>query len=143
MAPTYAAEPNGRFSFSFPATRRAGYVLRATAPPGYFTEWGLAPSLRAGRPNTGLVVPVRAPAWVRLQLVDEPPHSRVSLFISGYEGNGDRLYAPHDTVLIRPSLAGFVGKIIWVLTDEAGVDRQREQAVQPGALDTVLVRIAF
>jgi hypothetical protein len=144
VGPAYPADATGRFCFSFPrAGRRGSYLLRASAPPGYVTEWGLAPSLRTGHPNTSLVLPLRAPAWVRLQLVDELPRSRVSLFISGYEGSGDRLYYPRDTVLVRPSVAGFAGRIIWVITDEQGRRQQQEQAIRLGALDTARVRITF
>jgi|GEM_PF-1087255 len=139
-----AADAGGHFSFHFGAdSKTTAYLLRATAPPGYFTDWSLAPNLLAGRKNTGLVVPVLAPAWVRLQLVDEPPKSRVSLFVSGYEGSGDRLNSPRDTTLIRPSLGGFVGKIIWVITDEQGHDTQYAHDVRLAALDTLTVRIPF
>ena len=138
----YTADAQGRFSFHFEATSPSSYLVRASAPPSYTTDWGLAPSLTAGRKNTGLVIPMYAPAWVRLQLVDEPPKSRVSMFISGYEGSGDRLNYPHDTTLIRPSLAGFPKKIIWVITRQ-GIDTQYEQDVRPNALDTVTVHISF
>lgn len=137
------ADAQGRFSFHFDATTKSGYLLKASAPPGYLTDWGLAPNLTAGRKNTGLLIPMYAPAWVRLQLVDEPPKSRVLMFIAGYEGSGDRLYYPRDTTLIRPLLAGFPGKIIWVITNQQGIDTQFEQAINPAPLDTLTVRIPF
>jgi hypothetical protein len=110
---------------------------------GYFTDWGLAPKLTAGRKNTDLLIPVYAPAWVRFQLVDVPPKNRVSIFLSGYEGNGDRIYYPRDTAVIRPSLAGFSGKFVWVIRDEQGVDKQYSQDVNMIALDTLTVRVPF
>ncbi|MDB5235338.1 MAG: hypothetical protein JWR44_2331 [Hymenobacter sp.] len=139
-----AADAQGRFSFRFDATSTSGYIVMASTPLGHRTNWGLAPKLTAGRKNTGLVIPMYAPAWVRFQLVDVPPQNRVSIFFSGYEGNGDRLNYPRDTAVIRPSLAGFAGKFTWVIRDEQGVDKQYySQNVNMLALDTLTVRVPF
>ena len=109
-------DAQGRFAFDFDAASKSGYLLKAQAPPGYITDWAEAPELTAGRKNTGLVVPVLAPAWVRLVLVDEAPKSKISIFISGYPGSGDRLTYPRDTTLIRPVSADFARKITWVIS---------------------------
>lgn len=139
----YAADAQGHFSFSFDANSKTGYLVRASAPPGYTTDWAAAPYLTAGRNNEGLIIPMLAPAWVRLQLVDEPPKNRILMHISGYDGPGDRLNYPRDTTLIRPCQAGFSTKIIWVITNEQGTDKQYSQDVKLAALDTVTVRIPF
>jgi hypothetical protein len=144
--PVGAARPcdaQGRFSFAFDAQGQDSYLLLADAPPGYFTDWADAPALTSGRKNTDLTVPVMAPAWVRLVLVDEPPKSSVTMFISGYTGSGTRLNYPRDTTLIRPCNADFARKIIWVIRDEKGSPSQFEQDINPAALDTVTVRIPF
>jgi hypothetical protein len=135
-------DANGRFSFHFDADAEAGYRVRAGAPLGYFSE--LTPSLTAGRRNTGLLIAMYSPAWVRLQFVDEPPKSRVLIHTQGYEGSGDDLYDPRDTVLIRPLMAGFPLNILCVIT-ENGVERRNNLVVQPNPapLDTVTVRIPF
>ena len=135
-------DAQGRFSFAFDATSEAGYVLKAQAPPGYLTDWADAPALTAGRKNTGLTVPVLAPAWVRLILVDEPPKTSAMVYLSGYDGPGDVLNRPRDTTLIRPVLAAFQRKIIWGI-NETGVIKQYSQDVKLTALDTVTVRIRF
>ena len=135
-------DAQGRFSFAFDATSEAGYVLKAQAPPGYLTDWADAPALTAGRKNTGLTVPVLAPAWVRLILVDEPPKTNAMVYLSGYDGPGDVLNRPRDTTLIRPVLAAFQRKIIWGI-NETGVIKQYSQDVKLTALDTVTVRIRF
>ena len=139
----YPADAQGRFSFQFDATNQTGYILLADAPPGYFTPFYAGPSLTAGRRNDNLLIAMLAPAWVKLQLVDEPPKSRVWMYISGYDGPGDQLYYPRDSTLIRPYTAGFARKIIWVVTNEQGIDTQYSQDVKPAALDTVTVRIPF
>ena len=139
----YDCDAQGRFSFDFDAESKRGYLLKAQAPPGYFTDWDVAPDLTAGRKNTDVIVPMLAPAWLRFVLVDEPPKSRVSIFITGYSGNGDRLDYPRDTILIRPALANFPRKAIWVITDEKGIDTRYEQAMNLASLDTVTVRIPF
>ena len=137
-----ACDAQGRFSFNFDAQKTGGYLLLAQAPPGYRTDWADAPELTAGRRNAGLVVPVLAPAWVRLVLVDEPPKSRASIHIQGYEGSGQTLVYPRDTILIRPLLADFKTRMYWFITEQ-GQQRNLHQDIQPAALDTVTVRIAF
>jgi len=138
----HAADAQGRFSFAFDADSKTGYLVRATASPGYFTDWAAAPYLTAGRNNESLIIPMLAPAWVRLQLVDEPPKSRAVIYLSGYDGPGDVLYYPRDTVLIRPCQAGFPTKIIWGI-NSTGTIQQYSQDVKLAALDTVTVRIPF
>lgn len=138
----YPCDATGHFSFDFDAQSKYGYILKAQAPPGYITDWNAAPNLTAGRKNTGLVVPVLAPAWVRLVLVDEPPKSRVIISTQGYEGSGDLLSYPRDTTFIRPTFAGFKTSIAWFI-NEQGQNRQSYQEIQPHALDTVTVRIPF
>jgi hypothetical protein len=136
------ADAHGRFSFRFEADSKSGYIVMATAPPGYVTDWGLAPSLTAGRRNKGMVVPTYAPAWVRLVLVDEPPKSQVQMTITGYSGGGEALRYPRDTVLIRPIIVDLTKSVTWFIY-EPGRDRKETQAIQAGALDTVTIRIPF
>ncbi|WP_375416927.1 hypothetical protein [uncultured Hymenobacter sp.] len=138
----YPCDAQGKFSFDFDAEQQNGYLLTAEAPPGYITDWALAPQLTAGRQNKDVLVPVLAPAWVRLVLVDELPKSRATVYLSGYDGPGDVLSYPRDTILIRPALADFPRKIIWGI-NETGIIQQYSQDVKLAPLDTVTVRIAF
>jgi hypothetical protein len=135
-------DANGRFSFHFEANAEAVYRVRAGAPLGYFSEF--TSSLTAGRRNTGLLIAMYSPAWVRLQFVDEPPKSRVMIKTQGYDSTGDRLYDPRDTVLIRPTVAGFPLNILCVITENS-VERRTNLDIQPNPapLDTVTVRIPF
>ncbi|WP_187311454.1 hypothetical protein [Hymenobacter sp. BT188] len=114
----------------------------ATAPLGYVTDWGLAPSLTAGRKNEDLVIPMYAPAWVRLVLVDEPPKSRVTLNVQGYNGQDKWPYPARDTVLIRPILADLTNSVTWLIY-EPGQDRKVTYPFQVASLDTVTIRIPF
>ncbi len=136
-------DAQGRFSFDFDAQSKSGYLLKAEAPPGYLTDWAEAPELTAGRQNKDVLVPVLAPAWVRLVLVDESPRNKISIYLSGYEGNGDRLNYPNGPTLIRPAIAGLTNKIVWSITNERGSNAQYEQDIKLAALDTVTVRIPF
>lgn len=138
----YPADATGHFAFSFEATEQYGYLVLASAPPGYFTDFGAAPSLTAGRGNAGLLIPVLAPAWVKLRLVDEPPKSRVVIHVQGYTGSGETLTYPRDTVLTRPILANFKLSIAWFINDQ-GKESQSYQEIQATSLDTVTVRIPF
>ena len=135
-------DAQGRFSFNFDAESKNGYLLKAQASPGYITDWAEAPELTAGRSNKDVVVSVLAPAWVRLVLVDEPPKSRVVIHVQGYEGSGETLRYPRDTVLVRPLLAGFKANIYWFINDQ-GHDSSFNQSFEIAALDTVTVRIPF
>lgn len=140
---SYSTDAQGQFSFQFDADSKSGYLVKATAPPGYSTDWAVAPSLTAGRKNTGLIIPMMAPAWVRLRLVDVPPKNRVSIHISGYEGPGDQLNYPRDTTLIRPMVAGYATKIIWVIRDDKDSPTQYSQDVKLAPLDTLTIPISF
>ena len=142
VGPVYPTDAQGRFSFRFEAEAQPTYIVRAGSPLGYFTDWTRAPTLKAGRKNEQVRVPVLAPAWVRLQLVDEPPKSRVSMYLSGFRGDGQRLYYPRDTTLIRYGLAQYMKEIYWVITNQ-GVTTQYSQKIDPAALDTITVRIVF
>ena len=141
--PSYPTDAQGRFSFRFEAQAQPTYIVRASSPLGYFTDWIKAPELKAGRKNQNLRVPVLAPAWVRLQLVDEPPKSRVTIAITGYEGSGTQLNFPRDTTFIRPVFAGLTKEIYWLIRDENGKPTEASQKINPSALDTVTVRIPF
>ncbi|WP_375416926.1 hypothetical protein [uncultured Hymenobacter sp.] len=138
----YPCDAQGQFAFDFEAEQENGYLLTAEAPPGYITDWAVAPQLTAGRQNKDVTVPVLAPAWVRLVLVDEPPKSRVTMTITGYSGSGETLRYPKDTILVRPILAGLTPSIAWFINDQ-GQDKQSYQEIQTTALDTVTVRIPF
>jgi len=99
----------GNFSFSFPADAGRSYVLRATGGLGYYTDWGLAPALQGGQKNAGVQVPVYAPAWVRVDLVDEPPpQPRVDLR-AGIRGGGRHIcHAPRHRRGAEPLCLGSV-----------------------------------
>lgn len=138
----YPTDASGHFSFRFEAESKSSYLIKATAPRGYFTQWGEAPDVAGGRKHKGLVVPMLAPAWAHIKIVDVPPKNRISMHISGFAGNGLQLYYPRDTTFSLPLVAGFAGKIIWIIR-EGGVDRQYSQDIRPAALDTVIVPITF
>ena len=140
----YPADATGHFTFNFEAYNKTGYILSASAPPGYITDWTLAPSLTAGRNNKDLLIPTYAPAWVRLNLVNTSHRKRYSIIIQGYSGSGEIIPNPKDTVLIRRILAIPNTSISWGIIDQAtGNTSQDYQSIQPSALDTVLVRIPF
>jgi hypothetical protein len=133
----------GNFSFSFPADAGRSYVLRATGGLGYYTDWGLAPTLQGGQKNAGVQVPVYAPAWVRVDLVDEPPRSRVWIDLWGWEGGSMQLALPRDTVFVFPYFAGTNRLLMSELTNEQGVRTRVSRTLTLAPLDTQRVRIAF
>ncbi|NVO32476.1 peptidase associated/transthyretin-like domain-containing protein [Hymenobacter lapidiphilus] len=146
VGPSYATDGQGRFSFRFEAESEPTYIVRASSELGHFTDRTRAPDVKAGRKNEQVRVPVLAPAWVRIQLVDEPPKSRVSMYVSGYEGDGDRINFPGDTTFIRYGLAHLTKNIYWVISDYTSsptVVTEFRKQIDAAALDTVTVRIVF
>lgn len=135
-------DAQGRFSFRFDADSEGGFIVKATAPPGYITDWGMAPRLTAGRRNKDLVVPMYAPAWVRLVLVDEPPKSLARVDVQGYNGQDRWPYPARDTIVIRPVLSDVDNAVTWWIY-EGGQERKVTYPFQAGPLDTVTVRIPF
>ncbi len=143
VGPSYPTDAQGRFSFRFEADAQPTYIVRAGSPLGHFTDRTRAPTLKAGRKNEQVRVPVLAPAWVRLQLVDEPPKSRIQLYIAGYSGSSEKFSYPRDTTFIRTISAQYTKVISWGIIDEQGVTTQSYQNINAAALDTVTVRIVF
>ncbi|WP_151087117.1 carboxypeptidase-like regulatory domain-containing protein [Hymenobacter baengnokdamensis] len=141
----FPADKQGHFAFDFNADNKFGYLLMASAPPGYITDWGRAPSLTAGRANGDITIPTYAPAWFKLQLMNTSHLKRYSITIQGYSGSGELIYNPKDTVLIRPTQAiGVKTSVAWGIIDQAtGSSSQGYQEVKPGPLDTVAVQIPF
>jgi hypothetical protein len=133
------ADANGRFSLNFEAQKESGYPLMAYTAIGPY--------------NDNLVVPVNAPAWVRIHVVDELPRNQAEVFMYGYGGGGepggqgDRLRYPRDTVLVRELLAEEPALgVYWCSTDlvtGTGADKIISQHFNISPLDTTDLRIAF
>ncbi|AMR27596.1 hypothetical protein A0257_11140 [Hymenobacter psoromatis] len=145
----YPADATGHFTFNFDADSKTGYLLLANAPPGYSTDWALAPSLTAGRKNEGLVIPTYAPTWLKLRLINTSHKKQYSISIQGYAGaaiggQGDFFYDPRDTTLIRTTQAIYYPtSVSWFITGRDGSTSQNYQSINPGPLDTTTVRIPF
>ena len=133
----------GRFRFSFPALAKHEYILRADeAGLGYFTDWALAPALQGGHKNEDLRLPVYAPVWIQLDLVDEAPRSRIRIFFSGF-GGGHQINYPRDTAIVFPYLSNQESFIYWRITNERGQETTDRRTFTIAPLDTQRVRIAF
>lgn len=138
----HVADANGAFVFSFDAKEAHHYFLCASGAPNYLNALGRETNIEGGRANKDQRVPVYARAWVRVQLVDEPPKSDVYISVQGFENDGISLHHPRDTVFVRWTLAGFKPSIAWFI-NEQGKERQSYVQIQPTPLDTVTVRIPF
>jgi hypothetical protein len=145
------ADSAGRFSLRFEAKKESGYALMAYTDIGHYTPSALAELVTSGRRNTDLVVPVNAPAWVRIHVVDELPRNQVIFFMQRYGGGGnpggqsDRLVFPRDTFLVRSLLAEdpTSGPAWWINDQGTGVETHGIQYLNIPPLDTVDLRIAF
>ncbi|MBW3127363.1 carboxypeptidase-like regulatory domain-containing protein [Hymenobacter profundi] len=140
---SYPTDAQGRFRFRFETEDASDYIVRASTPLGHFTDWLKAPSLKGGRQNQGLQVPVLAPAWIKVQLVDEPPKSRVRIFFSGFGGGGYTLNFPRDTSVVFPYYNTTEGFIYWRITPDLSPEVTGQHILPLIPLDTVTVRIPF
>ncbi|GAA4391585.1 hypothetical protein [Hymenobacter koreensis] len=140
-----ACDAQGRFSFA--AEPPGGHlIVMAGSAQGHFSSYGEVPAVRAGRRNRDLRVPVQAPAWLRVRLTDEPPASRVWLFVGGFglsSANHISIALPRDTTVLRPIVAGQDRRIVWHITDIQAVKREYSREVNVPALDTLTLDIRF
>ncbi|MCB2378520.1 carboxypeptidase-like regulatory domain-containing protein [Hymenobacter sp. BT635] len=143
VAEPHTADAEGNFSFAFLPDPAASYLLLATAPPGYYTIWGEAPTVRRRQPAANLRLPVQAPAYLRIRLLDEPPRSRVWLTVSGYAGPADEFAAPASQTYVRRIDAREPRYIAWSVRDTTGRRTDGAQQVRVTALDTLSITIRF
>lgn len=137
----YVADGQGRFAFTFNAESHGLYGLRAE---GTYYLNGPNVSLHNGQVNEDVRVKVYAATWLRFQLVDELPKGDTrGLYITGYDDQGVRLNNPHDTILVRQGVIGFINPLYWSVIDSKGVETSSRQNVNPRPLDTLTVRIPF
>ncbi|MDU0369331.1 hypothetical protein ACFPAF_02895 [Hymenobacter endophyticus] len=66
------ADANGRFSFQFEAAEGTSYLLKAFSKAGHASKWGQEPNVEEGRKNKNLVIPVAAPAWLKIRVEQRP-----------------------------------------------------------------------
>ncbi|UOQ53948.1 hypothetical protein [Hymenobacter cellulosivorans] len=140
---THAADAQGRFSFDAVLPKRAHFLLLAQAPPAYHTLWSEAPVLSRRHPREGLRVPVQAPAYLRLHLLDDPPSSRAIIRVYGYGSNVDEFNYPVTSTHIRMLDAGEKRRINWEIQAENGQKLTGGQDLLVPSLDTQTVTIHF
>lgn len=139
----HAADAQGRFSFALNAQPHTSYILRASRAPGYVTNWGHQLYLQNGRKNATLRLPVQAPAWIRLHLVDEGPKSQVRMFFSGFGGGGYTLTYPRDTSLVFSYQAETPAFLYWRITPDRLPEVTGQRLIALAPLDTMTVRVPF
>jgi len=141
---TFPADAQGRFSLSFEASANRNYTLLAYTASGYASGYGDAPLLNAGRKNDNVIVKTAAPAWVKINCVDDPPLSKLGLYTGGYDGSGDNQYVgPGNFSYVRPIGSNSPGQIYCELTDEKGNSTVIKQPVNVANFDTATVTIHF
>ena len=138
------ADAQGRFSLSFEAKKPVNYTLFASTPSGYASDYGDSPILKNGGKNDNLLVKTAAPAWVKINCVDDPPASRVGLYTGGYNGSGDnQMIGPGNFSFVRPIGSNSPGEIYSELTDDKGKAIISKKPVNVANFDTVTVTIHF
>jgi hypothetical protein len=141
---SWQADENGNFEFGFEGDEDYSYVLMASTPLGYYTPWNNAPRLTSGRKNKELKVPAQAPAWVRVNLVDESPLGTIRFSIWGFK---DDFYGPiypiADTSFVKRVDGGIESSIHYAINNASGNAPIHHVSVSPNALDTTSITIQF
>jgi len=138
------ADAQGRFSLSFEAKKPVNYTLFASTPSGYASDYGDSPILKNGGKNDNLLVKTAAPAWVKINCVDDPPLAKVGLETWGYSGSGERQnVGPGNFSFVRPTLSNLSTQINWRIADVQGNITTGAQPYKISNFDTVTVTIHF
>lgn len=141
---SFPADAQGRFSLSFEAKQPVNYTLFASTPSGYASDYGDSPILKNGSKNDNLLVKTAAPAWVKINCVDDPPASRVGLTTAGYIGSSeDQVLGPGNFSFVRPVISNLSNSIYWKIVDNQGKAVERRQPYTVANFDTVTVTIHF
>ncbi|OWP63652.1 hypothetical protein CDA63_07620 [Hymenobacter amundsenii] len=142
----YRADADGKFAFTFEADRGKTYRLDAYGPLGHFSvDQGV--EVENGRTNRNLRIPVRAPGWVRVRIIDEPPTANEGQIIVGGFGNpgySSGLSLMQDETFVRYIGAHIPSKVSWIIKDYARkTEIEGHQDINIPSLDTVTVTIRF
>ncbi|NVO86090.1 hypothetical protein [Hymenobacter terrestris] len=141
----YLADAQGQFSFSFEASKGKSYRLDAYGPLGHFSvDQGV--EVDNGQANRNLRIPVQAPGWVRVRIIDEPPTiGEGVLIVAGYV-NSDTYSLPlgRDETYVRYMGAHIPSRVFWTIKDyvQKTVVEGHQDLTIP-SLDTVTVTIRF
>lgn len=142
-SPGTTADAQGRFAFSFEASAKSQYQVGTSTGSGY-TNQGNGPLLKAGTKNDNLVVNADAPAWVRINCVDDPPYGKVGLFINGYLNGGENtIIGPGNSSLVRPEFSYTADSIYWEINSGQGKTVKGRLPYKTTAFDTAMVTIHF
>jgi hypothetical protein len=140
-------DANGKFAFIFETD--GDCILRGFTQQGYSTTWSDGEELKEGRNNKNLKVKMRAPAWVKYKLVNQPPLDTVSkLYVSGFNTdiNGQQYVnfynLSSDTSLIKEISANEERSITWYYYEKGIMIKEAKKIIFP-PLDTVEVVINY
>ena len=142
----YLADAQGQFSFSFEASKGKSYRLDAYGPLGHFSvDQGV--EVDNGQANRNLRIPVQAPGWVRVRLVDETPTANQGQVIVGGFGNpvySSGLPLKEDEIFVRYIGAHIPSRISWIIKDYVqGTVVEGHQDLTIPSLYTITVTIRF
>lgn len=138
-------DAQGRFDFTFDADDAQNYILMARSARGN-SQYAGAPELKGGRKNKGVRVPVDAPAWLRVHLLDVPPHTdALAIRVGGFIGNVTlRTEDAQDTAFVRPVTPDFPNVVVWRLDGGRTADQSEHRISYTVApLDTALIEVRY
>ena len=142
----YLADATGQFAFSFEARKNTTYRLDAYGPLGHVSvDDGV--EVRNGQTNRNLRLPVQAPGWVRIKLIDEPPRinsGQITVGGFGNPGYSAGLPLPRDTTFYRYYPAHVPSRVFWEIREynqSASIEGFKDITV--GSVDTVTVEVRF
>jgi hypothetical protein len=140
-------DTNGKFAFRFEAEDDC--ILRGFTDQGYSTTWSDGVELKEGHNNKNLKVKMRAPAWVKFKLINQPPLDTVPvIYIQGFNSDQYGNFSAaiyklsQDTSFTKEISANETRTITWYFSRNVGMERYEKDLIFP-PLDTVEVVIPF
>ncbi|WP_126546774.1 hypothetical protein [Hymenobacter amundsenii] len=143
----YRTDADGKFAFTFEADRGKTYRLDAYGPLGHFSvDQGV--EVENGRTNRNLRIPVQAPGWVRVRIIDEPPTIGEGMLFVGCIGPKDynfRLPLQREESFVIATGANIPNaSLCWTVRQDVGrTVTEYQQKLTIPSLDTVTVTIRF
>lgn len=139
----HQADASGNFAFQI-GDDANGMLLRASTSLGHYTPYAEAPSLRGGKNNKDLVVRVQAPAWLRVNIVSQPPHDTAAISFGGsLPSIGTGILYGRDTTILMMVQGNTSLYAYWRITRQYGNQTNGSQDVYCPGLDTTSIQVTY
>ena len=139
----HQADASGNFAFQINDDSEE-LILRASTDQGHFTSFQEAPKLRGGRNNKKLILKTYAPAWIKINIIDQAPRDTVNIGLWGdLPSYGTGIINGGDRTVILPVEGHATARIHWEITPLYGNQTLGQQDIYCPGLDTVSIQVIY